>query len=65
MLHWVWWCTSAILVLGKLRQEDCEFKTNLDIHGTNPMSKKKEKEKKKSHAISNFVSLNQVQYFFN
>jgi hypothetical protein len=28
-LDWVWWCIFVILALGRLRQEDVEFKANL------------------------------------
>jgi hypothetical protein len=26
---WVWWYTPVIPVLGRLRQDDCEFKASL------------------------------------
>lgn len=26
---WKWWCTPVISAFGKLRQEDCKFKTNI------------------------------------
>jgi hypothetical protein len=27
--HWAWWCLPVISALGRLRQEDCEFKASL------------------------------------
>jgi hypothetical protein len=40
----VWWCSSAILTLGRQRQEDEEFKA---ILGYTLKSSLKKKEKKK------------------
>jgi hypothetical protein len=36
----VWWYTSIILAIGKLRQEDCKFEVSLG-YKANPVSEMK------------------------
>jgi hypothetical protein len=44
---WAWWCTPVFPVLGRLRQEDCEFQASLGYTERLSLKKKKKKRKEK------------------
>lgn len=52
----MWWCRPGIPALGRLRQEDCDFRDNLG-HIVKPYFKTKQKQltttikKKKKHKV--------------
>jgi hypothetical protein len=43
-----WWCTPVTSALGRLRQENCEFKASLG-YIVRPCLQKKKKQKKQTH----------------
>jgi hypothetical protein len=49
----VWWCTSAVLVLGRLRQEDLVFKASLN-YIVRPLSQKGGKERGREKKKKNY-----------
>jgi hypothetical protein len=44
-MNQVWWHTPIFLVLGRTRQEDCEFKASSGLHNETLSLKKKKKPK--------------------
>jgi hypothetical protein len=44
-MNQVWWHTPIFLVLGRTRQEDCEFKASSGLHNETLSLKKKKKTK--------------------